>query len=175
MVEGYPPDWAKVTLAVSPTGEFHAIDGDQEPGPEGSDMPYVGLERLKTVIALAKAFGERAAPAKLYLLFWDSGVARSLELLGVYSRTMLRSQAKVAFIVKHAKEKLVTGKFTDQEFLLDPNFLQTRCCASSHLPPDQACRGFRKGMNGRCVYCDHEEKCHPGPGATCEIGSGERG
>jgi hypothetical protein len=49
------------------------------------------------------------------------------------------------------------------------------CCSSSHEPPDTACRGFLRGQNGRCVYCDHEEKCHPGPGATCEIGSGENG
>ncbi len=47
------------------------------------------------------------------------------------------------------------------------------CCLSSHSPPDTACREFLKGMNGRCVYCDHEEKCHPGPGATCWIGSNE--
>jgi hypothetical protein len=50
---------------------------------------------------------------------------------------------------------------------------QPPCCASSHVPRDTACRGFLAGLNGRCVYCDHEEKCHPGPGATCEIGSGE--
>jgi hypothetical protein len=49
------------------------------------------------------------------------------------------------------------------------------CCASSHEPPDTACRNFEAGANGRCVFCDHESKCHPGPGATCEIGSGERG
>jgi hypothetical protein len=49
------------------------------------------------------------------------------------------------------------------------------CCTSSHEPPDTACKRFERGANGRCVYCDHEEKCHPGPGATCEIGSGERG
>lgn len=51
----------------------------------------------------------------------------------------------------------------------------SRCCESSHTPADTACRGFLAGMNGRCVYCDHEEKCHPGPGATCEIGRGESG
>jgi hypothetical protein len=49
------------------------------------------------------------------------------------------------------------------------------CCSSSHEPRDTACRSFERGENGRCVYCDHEEKCHPGPGATCEIGSGENG
>lgn len=48
-----------------------------------------------------------------------------------------------------------------------------RCCASAHEPPDTACRSFLSGLNTRCVYCDHEKKCHPGPGATCEIGSGE--
>jgi hypothetical protein len=49
------------------------------------------------------------------------------------------------------------------------------CCASSHDPPDTACKSFLAGSNTRCVYCDHEEKCHPGPGATCWIGSGENG
>lgn len=47
------------------------------------------------------------------------------------------------------------------------------CCTTSHRPLDTACWGFERGANGRCVYCDHEEKCHPGPGATCWIGSGE--
>jgi len=41
-----------------------------------------------------------------------------------------------------------------------------------HLEPDTACRTFEVGMNGRCVYCNLEERCHPGPGATCEIGYG---
>ncbi len=45
------------------------------------------------------------------------------------------------------------------------------CCASQHWPPDTACHDFERGSNGRCVFCDHELKCHPGPGATCEIGS----
>lgn len=47
-------------------------------------------------------------------------------------------------------------------------------CTSSHVPVDSACKKYQRGMvDGRCVYCDHEEHCHPGPGATCEIGSGE--
>ena len=50
-----------------------------------------------------------------------------------------------------------------------------KCCESSHDPPDTACRGYLESSNGRCVYCDHEKKCHPGPGATCWIGSGENG
>lgn len=49
------------------------------------------------------------------------------------------------------------------------------CCASSHVPSDTACRDFFAGTNGRCVYCDHETKCHPGPGATCEIGQTDAG
>lgn len=52
---------------------------------------------------------------------------------------------------------------------------EIRCCSSAHEPPDTACKLFEAGANGRCVYCDHESKCHPGPGATCEIGSGETG
>lgn len=46
------------------------------------------------------------------------------------------------------------------------------CCRSCHYPADPACRKFHEGANGRCVYCDHEQKCHPGPGATCDIGKG---
>lgn len=42
-------------------------------------------------------------------------------------------------------------------------------CASSHVPPDLACKEFLRGANDRCVYCDHEEKCHPGPGGTCWV------
>lgn len=48
--------------------------------------------------------------------------------------------------------------------------LTKRCCSSSHEPADTSCTEYCVGMNGRCVYCDHEEKCHPGPGATCWIG-----
>ena len=43
--EDYPKDWARVELMVSPSGEMHAIAGDQEPG-EG-DRAYIGLERIK--------------------------------------------------------------------------------------------------------------------------------
>lgn len=43
------------------------------------------------------------------------------------------------------------------------------CCESSHIPKDTACKTYMLGMNGRCVFCDHEEKCHPGPGATCWV------
>jgi hypothetical protein len=46
--EGYPSDWARVVLMVSPKGEMHAIGGDREPG-EG-DTPYIGLERINARI-----------------------------------------------------------------------------------------------------------------------------
>lgn len=45
--EGYPKDWAKVVLMVSPKGEIHAIDGDRGPGDPRADLPYIGLERIK--------------------------------------------------------------------------------------------------------------------------------
>ncbi len=47
-VEGYPDDWARVELIVSPNGLAHAISGDRTPG-EG-DQPYIGLERIKQLI-----------------------------------------------------------------------------------------------------------------------------
>jgi hypothetical protein len=31
------------------------------------------------------------------------------------------------------------------------------CCDRSWPEP---CDTYEKGMNGRCVYCDHEGKCH---------------
>ena len=43
------------------------------------------------------------------------------------------------------------------------------CCSSCHSPPDTACKSFVESLTGNCVYCAHEEKCHPGPGAVCEI------
>lgn len=40
-----------------------------------------------------------------------------------------------------------------------------RCgCGCCHYPDYGACRDYEKGMNGRCVYCDHGEQCHPGDG-----------
>lgn len=70
-----------------------------------------------------------------------------------------------------------TGTLTpEQEARFDEMFPRREpCCNSAHVPPDTACRTFVVGINGRCVYCDHAAKCHPGPGATCEIGSGESG
>ena len=37
-------------------------------------------------------------------------------------------------------------------------------CDCCHQPDHGACLTFRAGMNRRCVYCDHAEACHPGPG-----------
>ena len=38
-----------------------------------------------------------------------------------------------------------------------------RCkCGCCHVPDHGACQTFEAGMNGRCVYCDHGIKCHPG-------------
>jgi len=45
-------------------------------------------------------------------------------------------------------------------------------CKSSHVPKDLACPTYKKGMNGRCVYCDHEERCHPGPNTAGPLGHG---
>jgi hypothetical protein len=68
----------------------------------------------------------------------------------------------------------LSGVFRTRSEFYYANPSYGRCCASSHEPPDLACRDYLEGSNGRCVYCDHEGKCHPGPGAICEIGSGER-
>ena len=46
MNEGYPKDWVKLTVMISPDGkDIHAIGGDREPG-EG-DTAFIGLELLK--------------------------------------------------------------------------------------------------------------------------------
>lgn len=37
-------------------------------------------------------------------------------------------------------------------------------CACCHVPDLGACGEFVEGYNGRCVYCDHDEGCHPGEG-----------
>ena len=37
-------------------------------------------------------------------------------------------------------------------------------CDCAHVPDHGACDVFDQGMNGRCVYCDHDEGCHPGHG-----------
>lgn len=34
------------------------------------------------------------------------------------------------------------------------------CCASALVPRNDSCRTFEPGMNGRCAYCDHAERCH---------------
>ena len=40
----------------------------------------------------------------------------------------------------------------------------TRCCECCHYVDYGACDDYRIGMNGRCVYCDHDKSCHPGRG-----------
>lgn len=35
-------------------------------------------------------------------------------------------------------------------------------CGCCHSTDHGACQTFEKGANGRCVYCDHGEGCHPG-------------
>ncbi len=43
--------------------------------------------------------------------------------------------------------------------------MNERCtCGCCHIPDHGACDTFERGMNGRCVYCDHGEECHPGTG-----------
>lgn len=37
-------------------------------------------------------------------------------------------------------------------------------CGCSHHPDLGACTTFEAGMDGRCVYCDHADYCHPGIG-----------
>lgn len=37
-------------------------------------------------------------------------------------------------------------------------------CECSHSADYGACSGFVAGFNGRCVFCDHAELCHPGVG-----------
>lgn len=71
MREGYPPDWAHVSLMVSPTGEIHAIGGEQTGADPLADNPYTGLERIKrfwtqnaaTAKPVDRAVLERAAAA----------------------------------------------------------------------------------------------------------------
>jgi len=41
------------------------------------------------------------------------------------------------------------------------SFCDCGCC---HMPDYGACDHFERGFNGRCVYCDHGEECHPGTG-----------
>jgi hypothetical protein len=51
--EGFPPDWVRVDLMVSPSGEVEAIGGDrllQTP-----NQLYVGLERLRYKLRIADA------------------------------------------------------------------------------------------------------------------------
>ena len=50
--------------------------------------------------------------------------------------------------------------------------LELHECESSHVPKDLACKSFEEGANGRCVYCDHEKRCHPGPGNAGPLGKG---
>jgi len=47
------------------------------------------------------------------------------------------------------------------------------CCESSHVPTDLACPTYETGANGRCVYCDHDSACHPGPNTAGPLGHEE--
>lgn len=58
--EGYPTDWARLVLMVSPIGEYHAVGGECVEG-EG-EVRYVGLERLqKSFLAPSVPAADREA------------------------------------------------------------------------------------------------------------------
>jgi hypothetical protein len=51
------------------------------------------------------------------------------------------------------------------ESVMETVVLPERCpCGCCHETDYGACADFEAGMNGRCVYCDHGEGCHPGAG-----------
>lgn len=33
-------------------------------------------------------------------------------------------------------------------------------CSCCDRPEPEPCSTYERGLNGRCVYCDHEAKCH---------------
>ena len=84
-VEGYPPDWVRLVLAVSPTGEFHALGGAQVPGDPRADRPYIGLERFKKRMAAGTEQSDTERDAarldwldatnKRFRMGWKVGVA----------------------------------------------------------------------------------------------------
>jgi hypothetical protein len=57
---------------------------------------------------------------------------------------------------------------------LERHSLEAHECSSSHIPKDLACGNFEWCANGRCVYCDHEWRCHPGPGNAGPLGRGSK-
>jgi hypothetical protein len=42
-------------------------------------------------------------------------------------------------------------------------FYNPTCVCPTYQNNLGPCAKFEAGMNGRCVYCDHEEGCHPDP------------
>ena len=38
--------------------------------------------------------------------------------------------------------------------------LRVVCCEVADDPPGTPCTDYVVGANGRCVYCDHDHKCH---------------
>jgi len=64
---------------------------------------------------------------------------------------------------------ILPNKNTEAIMVLMAALDDEKCCECSHLPDRGACDNFEKGMNGRCVYCDHDEKCHPGKGETFNL------
>lgn len=45
--ESYPKTWTRLVLMVSPSGEAHVVEGERAPGEPGTDLPFVGMERVK--------------------------------------------------------------------------------------------------------------------------------
>lgn len=55
------------------------------------------------------------------------------------------------------------GQLTHFRRTADEEVRPAKCsCGCCHSPDHGACQTFEKGANGRCVYCDHGEDCHPG-------------
>lgn len=139
------------------------------------------IERKKALKALLKSMVGRGDEHRARADAAESALAK-LRAEPLYVAGRLEGREEAAIFCDKEAEGRFPGSSTQLyassiarsiRALPAPSAAPPRCCSSSHEPPDTACKVFLAGRSGRCTYCDHEAKCHPGPGATCEIGSGE--
>jgi len=108
--EGYPLDWARIELMVSPTGEMHAIGGDRAAGDPAADLPFVGLERIRTAIVHERR-EEATSVAQNLLAFrsvtdWDEFWFRHVYLAASKSKDR---KTKIGAVIVRDRRLLAEG------------------------------------------------------------------
>jgi hypothetical protein len=135
---------------------------------EEADKDTAELERLDAALTESRRMCDTGsaemdkAVAQLNLLLQQRDAARA-ELAAAREQTARDGEATRELHAECARLYEHLHALTDAP-------APAMCCEHCHVPPAPSCPTFEAGMNGRCVYCDHAEQCHPGPNLSGPLG-----